>query len=121
MYMMRRAFRDSFRQKKTPLPNIKWGERNAPKRIRSTSFGVFGEKSEYDAPSSKPFMINFRVNNLDALMVKLKSEGVEIIGEFDRFEYGNFRWIMNPEGNKIELRGPIDAVLEAYEEQQRKE
>ncbi len=97
---------------------FKWSERDQPGLIGSTSYGIFDEKSEYYAPSSSSFMLNFRVNNLDALMEKLKADGVQIVGEIDRVEYGNFGWIMDPEGNKIELWEPVDAVLDAYEKEQ---
>ncbi len=97
---------------------FKWSERDQPGLIGSTSYGIFNEKSEYYAPSTSPFMLNFRVNNLDALMEKLKADGVQMVGEIDRVEYGNFGWIMDPEGNKIELWEPVDAVLDAYEKEQ---
>ena len=58
--------------------------------------------------SKSPFMFNFRVADLDALLEELKSEGVEIVGEPQSFDYGKFGWILDPEGNKIELWEPID-------------
>ena len=54
-------------------------------------------------------MINYRVDNLELLVVELKKQGVEICDEIESFEYGKFVHIMDPEGNKIELWDPIDA------------
>lgn len=56
-------------------------------------------------------MINFRVKELDVLLAELKKKGVEIVGEKEEYEYGNFGWIMDPEGDKIELWQPIDEKL----------
>jgi len=94
---------------------FKWRNRDNQEQIGSTSFGIFKETTDYYAPSTKPFMFNFRVNNLEALLTKLKSDGVQQVGEIDPYDYGKFAWIMDPEGNKIELWEPVDDVLEAYE------
>jgi len=57
-------------------------------------------------------MVNFRVENLNNLITVLKSEGVTIVGDMQTFEYGKFAWILDPEGNKIELWEPIDSAFE---------
>ncbi|MGI8584153.1 MAG: VOC family protein, partial [Chitinophagaceae bacterium] len=59
-----------------------------------TAFSFFKEDTSYFSPSVKPFMINFRVKDLDVLLAELKKEGVEIVGEKEEYEYGNFGWIM---------------------------
>jgi predicted enzyme related to lactoylglutathione lyase len=56
-------------------------------------------------------MINFRVNNLHALLKTLKQNGVWVEDKTEYYEYGSFGWIMDPEGNKIELWEPVDAAL----------
>lgn len=56
-------------------------------------------------------MINFRIKDFAALMEELRKEGVEIVGAIEEYEYGKFRWIMDPDGNKIELCGPADEKL----------
>lgn len=56
-------------------------------------------------------MMNFRVENLKELLAVLKKEGVEIIGEMEEYDYGKFGWILDPEGNKIELWEPVDAAF----------
>ena len=53
-------------------------------------------------------MFNYRVENLVKLLNVLKKEGVEIVGEIEKYEYGIFGWIMDPDGNKIELWDPVD-------------
>jgi predicted enzyme related to lactoylglutathione lyase len=73
-----------------------------------TVWNPFKQTTEYFNPSEKDFMINYRVENLTLLMQTLKEEGVPIIGEVEEFEYGKFGWIMDPEGNKIELWEPVD-------------
>jgi predicted enzyme related to lactoylglutathione lyase len=56
-------------------------------------------------------MINFRVENLVKLLKILNDEGIPVIGEMEEYEYGKFGWIMDPEGNKIELWEPKDEYL----------
>ncbi|MGO4912620.1 VOC family protein [Leeuwenhoekiella sp. W20_SRS_FM14] len=77
----------------------------------STQWSPFEEKSEYFSPSDKPFMMNFRVENLTELLETLKEEGVTIVGEIEEYEYGKFGWILDPENNKIELWEPKDSVF----------
>ena len=57
-------------------------------------------------------MINFRVRQLEELLVTLRAEGVTIVGEMETFEYGKFAWILDPEQNKIELWEPNDAAFD---------
>jgi predicted enzyme related to lactoylglutathione lyase len=63
----------------------------------------FPENSDYYKPSTTGVMINFVVRDLFALLEKLKEEGIEAVGEPVVEEYGKFGWIMDPEGNKVEL------------------
>ncbi|MGV6828331.1 MAG: VOC family protein [Flavobacteriales bacterium] len=74
----------------------------------TTQWSPFKKDTNYFKPSKKEFMMNFRVENLVELLKLLKEEGVTIIGEIQEFEYGKFGWILDPEGNKIELWEPID-------------
>lgn len=73
-----------------------------------TAWSPFKTDTTYFKPSDKPYMFNYRVENLVELLKVLKEEGVEIVGEMQEFSYGKFGWIMDPEGNKIELWEPID-------------
>ena len=77
----------------------------------STQWSPFANDTTYFAPSDKQFMQNFRVDDLEHLLKKLSDEGVTIIGEMETYEYGKFGWIVDPEGNKIELWEPIDKVF----------
>lgn len=77
----------------------------------STQWSPFTADTAYFQPSEKQFMQNFRVHDLDNLMLKLKEEGVIITGEPEAFNYGKFAWIMDPEGNKIELWEPNDKAF----------
>lgn len=78
----------------------------------STQWSPFAADTEYFSPSEKPFMQNFRVDILELLLEKLKQEGATIVGEIQRYDYGKFGWILNPEGNKIELWEPIDKAFQ---------
>ncbi|WP_299188644.1 VOC family protein [uncultured Aquimarina sp.] len=77
----------------------------------STQWSPFKEDTNYFAPSKKEFMMNFRVENLVELLEVLKKEGVTVVGEIEEYEYGKFGWIVDPEGNKIELWEPIDKAF----------
>lgn len=76
-----------------------------------TQWSPFAADTTYFNPSEKPFMQNFRVQDLDGLLVKLAADGVTIIGQPEAFDYGKFAWILDPEGNKIELWQPNDRVF----------
>ncbi len=91
--------------------DFKWVNKNNPAVPGHTVFSFFKDDSTYFNPSEKPFMINFRVHNLEQLLGELKQEGIQITGNIEVFEYGKFGWIMDPEGNKIELWEPIDEKL----------
>ena len=70
-----------------------------------TIWALFPKDTKYFSPSQSPFMINYRVADLDAILEALRAEGVEIAGPEDSPE-GRFAWIMDPEGNRIELWQP---------------
>lgn len=69
-------------------------------------FSFFKKDSDYFAPGTSPVMLNFIVKDLFALLKVLKEEGVEAVGEPMDEEYGKFGWILDPDGNKIELWEP---------------
>lgn len=77
-----------------------------------TQWSPFIERTKYFEPSTKDFMINYRVDNLEALVVELKKEGVTITDSIMAFEYGKFIHIMDIEGNKVELWEPNDLAYE---------
>ena len=55
--------------------------------------------------------MNFRVEDLEGLLKVLKEEGITIVGEIEKYDYGKFGWILDPEGNKIELWEPVDSAF----------
>ena len=77
----------------------------------STQWSPFAEDTKYYEPSKKDFMFNYRVENLHELLKVLKDEGVTIVGEVEEYEYGKFGWILDNDGNKIELWEPVDAAF----------
>jgi predicted enzyme related to lactoylglutathione lyase len=78
-----------------------------PEQINSLQWSLFKKASEYFAPSKKEFMINYRVQNIEALIVKLKENGVTIVDNLETYDYGKFIHIMDADGNKIELWEPV--------------
>ena len=77
----------------------------------STQWSPMKSDTKYFDPSKKEFMMNFRVENLTELLVELEKEGVTIVGEVEEYEYGKFGWILDPEGNKLELWEPVDKAF----------
>ena len=71
-----------------------------------TVWHVASSDSQWFSPSSSPFMINYRVDDLGALLAQLRAGGVEIVGGPESHENGKFAWIMDPDGNKVELWEP---------------
>ena len=72
----------------------------------TTAWLIASEKSDQFAPSSAPFMVNYRVADLHALVKALKEEGCNVLEKIDESEYGKFAWVIDPEGNKVELWEP---------------
>ena len=77
----------------------------------TTQWSPFANDTTYFEPSDKQFMQNFRVENLEKLLLQLEQEGVTIVGKMESHDYGKFGWILDIEGNKIELWEPIDQVF----------
>src|SRR4051794_37257492 len=75
-------------------------------RAGVTVWAPFPRDTKYFDPGGAPFMINYRVDNLDALLEALQAEGVWIDPKRDDSEYGRFAWIRDPDGNRIELWEP---------------
>ena len=86
---------------------------NRPEEINYLRWSPFDETTDYFQPSDKQFMVNYRVNNMEGLVKKLRDNGVTIVDDIQEFEYGKFVHIMDNEGNKIELWEPVDSVFTA--------
>ncbi len=83
-----------------------WREHDAPEKEHLTVWTVFPASSNYLDPSPAPFMINYIVDDMDALLDRLKQEGVKIDPKRMDESYGRFAWIYDSDGNKIELWQP---------------
>jgi catechol 2,3-dioxygenase-like lactoylglutathione lyase family enzyme len=85
---------------------FKWRAQDRPEVERFTAWCVFPRESTYFDPSAAPFMINYIVDDLDAILAKLAAAGVRIDPKREDYDYGRFAWIYDPDGNKIELWEP---------------
>ncbi len=74
-----------------------------PDEINSLQWSPFKKGDEYFSPSKKDFMINYQVQNIEGLVIKLKENGVTILDSITNYDYGKFVHIMDNEGNKLEL------------------
>ncbi len=72
----------------------------------TTVWSVAPEEGDQFAPSKASFMVNYRVEDLQALVAVLKEEGCIVLDKLDESEYGKFAWVIDPEGNKVELWEP---------------
>ena len=83
-----------------------WTDSNGEPKDGMTIWSVASETSDQFAPSTSSFMINYRVDDLHALIDALKAEGCNVLDKVDDSEYGRFAWVIDPEGNKVELWQP---------------
>jgi len=93
---------------------FRWRQKDDPDRLGYTVWSPFDEDTDYFDPSESAFMINFRVDDLDGMLAQLKKAGVEVVGEVQEYEYGRFGWVLDPDGNKIELWEPPDGDDELF-------
>lgn len=91
---------------------FEWRQADDSTKKGFTNWSPFKESTKYFAPSTKDFMINYRVENLDALVIELKKEGVTIADTIETVDYGKFVHIIDMEGNKLELWEPYDIEYE---------
>jgi predicted enzyme related to lactoylglutathione lyase len=90
--------------------DFRWREVADPSRQGRTLWGPFTAGTEYFGPSGQSYMVNFRVENLEALIATLRQEGVEIAGGPEFYPgAGWFAWIIDVEGHRVELWQPIEA------------
>jgi len=91
---------------------FEWRQAEDPSKKGFSQWSPFTDKTKYFEPSEKEFMINYRVENLEALVEELKKEGVTVTDSIETYDYGKFVHIMDIEGNKIELWEPNDIEFE---------
>lgn len=84
---------------------FQWAHEN-PSGVGTTIWSPFKDDTSYFAPSGASFMVNFRVADLHALLAALRDEGCDVQDKVDESEYGKFGWVVDPEGNKVELWEP---------------
>ena len=85
---------------------FQWANPDNPSGTGTTIWNPFKADSSYFAPSNASFMINYRVDDLHALLAALRAEGCQVEDKVDESEYGKFGWVIDPDGNKIELWEP---------------
>ena len=85
---------------------LRWPEDKAEDK-GVTVWHLAGKESKWFSPSESSFMINYRVDNMDEMIEQLRAGGVEVIGGPESHENGKFAWIMDPDGNKVELWEPM--------------
>ncbi|RSK46952.1 VOC family protein [Hymenobacter rigui] len=77
-----------------------------PEQVNSLQWSPFQTGSDYFAPSTKGFMINYRVQNIEGLVAQLKANGVTVLDDIASYDYGKFVHILDADGNKVELWEP---------------
>ncbi|MBN8478830.1 MAG: VOC family protein [Burkholderiales bacterium] len=85
---------------------FQWTDASGAPAGGTTIWSVGPADGEHFAPSRSPFMVNYRVDDLHALVAALKAEGCDVLPKIEESEYGKFAWVMDPEGNKVELWQP---------------
>ena len=88
--------------------SFEWRQAEDPAKKGMTQWNPFAETTKYFEPSTKDFMINYRVDNLEALVEELKKNGVTLVDTIEAVDYGKFVHILDAEGNKVELWEPKD-------------
>lgn len=85
---------------------FKWADREGQPTTGTTVWNISDAASDYFAPSTASFMVNYRVADLAGLLRTLRDEGCNVVDKTDDSEYGKFGWVIDPEGNKVELWQP---------------
>jgi predicted enzyme related to lactoylglutathione lyase len=88
--------------------SFKWVTPDNPSGVGSTIWSPFKSDTTYFSPSHASFMVNFRVPDLHALLAVLRAEGCHVDSKVEESEFGKFGWVMDPEGNRVELWQPPD-------------
>lgn len=88
--------------------NFEFRNLDRPEEINSLQWKPFPKGDEYFSPSKKDFMINYQVQNIEALVKRFKENGVTVLDSITSYDFGKFVHIMDAEGNKIELWEPAE-------------
>lgn len=95
--------------------NFFWRHRDDPERFGRTVWSVFDAAGDYLGDGEQSFMVNYRVRDLDGLLERLGAAGVTQIGDIEAYWYGRFAWVLDGEGNRLELWEPVDLSPDAYD------
>jgi catechol 2,3-dioxygenase-like lactoylglutathione lyase family enzyme len=85
---------------------FEWRDAKSPRKKGQTVWSPFPADTGYFKPGRKQFMVNYRVDALDSVLKALRAEGVWVDPKVEESEYGKFGWVMDPEGNRLELWQP---------------
>ena len=85
---------------------FEWRELEPPQSRAFTVWAPFPHDTDYFEPSTAPYMINYRVANLDRMLEQLRDAGVQVDDRVEEYSYGRFAWARDPEGNRFELWEP---------------
>jgi predicted enzyme related to lactoylglutathione lyase len=85
---------------------FQWSTPEKPEPNGMTVWNVFDASSKYFDPSTAPFMVNYRVEDLHAVIAALRAEGCAVDAKTEESEFGKFGWVADPDGNRIELWEP---------------
>jgi len=83
-----------------------WSDADGKPVAGSTIWSIASMQSEHFDPSAAPFMVNYRVEDLVPLVEALREEGCNVLDKIDESDFGKFAWVIDPEGNKVELWEP---------------
>jgi predicted enzyme related to lactoylglutathione lyase len=83
-----------------------WADADGKPTGGTTAWCIMPSEGDAFAPTKAPFVVNYRVADLHALLKALREEGCNVLDKTDDSEYGKFGWVMDPEGNKVELWEP---------------
>jgi len=93
---------------------FQWIDKDRPENVGYTVLSVFAQNADYLEPTTVPYMINFRVDDLERLVAALRDEGVDILGDIEEHPNGKFAWIRDLEGRKVELWEPVPSADDPY-------
>lgn len=83
-----------------------WRSHDRPDRVERTVWSVFPRDSDYFGSSGQQFMVNYIVDDLDGLLARLAESGIHPVKDPEEYPYGRFAWVLDGEGNRIELWEP---------------
>ena len=93
---------------------FQWRDLDQPDEIGYTVWSAFPEDTKHFGPGQQPFMLNYRVDDLAALVAALREEGVKVLGDVEEHPNGKFAWIVDSDGRRVELWEPVPSSDDPY-------